>query len=302
MPERSGFQYASFDWESYMRFRPAYPPKVYSTVYDHHKANGGSFNSAVDIGAGIGIVSAELVKKFSHVTVTDPSAEYVEAAKAFLAANPKEKVSFLQAKAEDLSTANLPGGGKVDLVAAAASIHWADAEVAVPRIADILNPGGTFAAWLYGTRLIFDCGENLDAVRAAYYTLWDDMVLARKSAYHTDALNATACRYDHLRFPTDTWTSVRRIHVSPDHLFTQPVGEGFPSHVTADQSVETFDDEKMISREADYEWVEGFLWSLMPDVNLKEFVPERFAALKEAMGGRTYGVRWAFVLVLATRK
>ncbi|EGP85359.1 uncharacterized protein MYCGRDRAFT_105469 [Zymoseptoria tritici IPO323] len=91
MPERSGFQYASFDWESYMRFRPAYPPKVYSTVYDHHKANGGSFNSAVDIGAGIGIVSAELVKKFSHVTVTDPSAEYVEAAKAFLAANPKEK-------------------------------------------------------------------------------------------------------------------------------------------------------------------------------------------------------------------
>ncbi|SMY21421.1 unnamed protein product [Zymoseptoria tritici ST99CH_1A5] len=311
-PSLSGFRYESMDWKKYMRFRPAYPQKLYDTVYAHHQANGGAYDSALDIGAGPGIISAEIGKKFKHVTLTDPSAEYVNAAKSYLAsAVPDGNFDFVQTKAEDLAPSKLPKDEKVDLVVAGCCMHWTDANIAIPAIASILKPGGTFAAWTYGIRILFDRGENLDEVRDIYYSIWDKMMahsIARSDKPIIAALAATDHRYDHIPFPTSTWSSVRRIHTNagapfcyssnrPDHFPT------LPSQALPSDSVEDFHDDGMLRKdEVDYEYLEGLLWSLMPDLDMKEFAGEELGTLKKALGGKRVGVRWPFVLVLATRK
>lgn len=209
-PAPPSFNFSSMDWDAYIQFRPVYPPELYSTIYAYHDSHGGAYNSAVDIGAGVGIVSAELVKKFSHVTVTDPSSAYIASAKSHFAAFPRERIGFLQTKAEDISPKRLE---KVDLVTAAECLHWADVEAVAPRMASVLKPGGTFAAWLYGVRPLLS-GEP--EAREIFYEIYEMMIRKYETQIEKQdektggaAMNA---RLDHMPFSEDVWGDVRRVH------------------------------------------------------------------------------------------
>jgi SAM-dependent methyltransferase len=90
-------------------------------------------------------------------------------------ASPNGNFDFLKIKAEDLTVDVLPKKEKVDFVAAAECMHWTNAEVAAPRIANVLKPGGTFAAWLYGPRPIVDAKDQ--DVGKAYDAILDMLFL-----------------------------------------------------------------------------------------------------------------------------
>lgn len=295
------------DWDAYIQFRPIYPEEVYSTIYAYHDSHGGAYGSAVDVGAGVGIVSAELAKKFSHVTVTDPSEAYVSSAKSLFATLPRERIDFLQTKAEDVSLDKLPKGEKVDLVTAAECLHWADVEVAAPRIAAVLTSGGTFAAWLYGVRpLLSEQSGNLVEARDIFYEIYDKMIHQydtqiekQDEASGGAAMNA---RLDHMPLSSDTWTDVRRIHNNTD---SPMVYGGWPSQsskISTGEMVEKFANEKLLSHSADYEYLEGYLVNWIPPIKVKEFAKVELAKLQKTMDGQKIDVTWPFVLVLATKK
>jgi hypothetical protein len=73
------------------------------------------------------------------------------------------------------------------------------------------------------------------------------------------------------------------------------------SRVTEHESIETCDDE-LLSQEADYEYLEGYLSCLTPMIKVREVAKEELQALKKIMQDRTVRVRWPFVLILATRR
>jgi len=295
------------DWDGYIQFRPVYPREVYSTIYAYHDSHGGAYDSAVDIGAGVGIVSGELVKKFSHVTVTDPSELYVSSAKSHFATFPQERISFLQTKAEDISVEKLPKGKQVDLVTAAECLHWADVEVAARRIASVLKPGGTFATWLYGPQPILSeqCGVLAEA-REIFYDIYGKMIRQYETQIEKPseksggaAMNA---RLNHMPFSMDTWTDVRRIHTKTESSMVHRGWSSKSSKVSEGEKVEKFANENLLSHDADYEYLEGYLVNWIPPIKVKEFAKVELARLQKAMGGQKIGVIWPFVLVLATRK
>lgn len=79
-PRNAGFNFTHMDWVAYTAFRLAYPDAVYKTIYTHHEFHGGTTESALDVGAGIGIVTARLMERFEHVTLSDASELYISQA------------------------------------------------------------------------------------------------------------------------------------------------------------------------------------------------------------------------------
>ena len=46
------FAFKKNDWESYHEFRPSYPASMWRTWMEYHRAKGGRFENAHDIGSG----------------------------------------------------------------------------------------------------------------------------------------------------------------------------------------------------------------------------------------------------------
>lgn len=303
----TNFNFSSMDWDSYIKFRPVYPEEVYSTIYRHHDQHSGSYDSAVDLGAGVGIVSAELSNRFSHVTVTDPSEAYLSSAKSLFKALPSDRMTYLQTKAEELSLETLPSGKKVDLVTAAECLHWADVEAAAPRIASVLKPGGTFAAWLYGVRPLFcEESENLAEAKSIFYDIYDKMCYQydtqiAKKGENSGAANMNA-RLDHMPFAPDLWTDVQRIHNNTGEVMAHGDWPASPAKVRDGETVKTFSSDKLLFQHADYEYLEGYLVNWIPPIKVKEFAKEELAKLQAVIGKQKIGLTWPFVLVLATKK
>nr|POE58660.1 methyltransferase tpcm [Quercus suber] len=301
------FNFSSMDWDAYIQFRPVYPEELYATIYAYHDSHGGAYDSAVDVGAGVGIVSAELIKKFSRVVVTDPSEAYVSQAKKHFAAFPQDRLAFVQIKAEELSLEILAEGEKFDLVTAAECLHWADVEKAAPQMATVTKSGVTFAAWLYGGRpVISEQAGILAEVPKIFYDIYDKMcdqydsqIEKQDEASAGAAMNA---RLDHIRFSPDAWTDVRRIHTHTDSPMVCGRWPSRASKVTGKEKVEEFANAEILHQEADYEFLEGYLVNWIPPIKVKEFAKTELAKLKETLDGQKIGVTWPFVLVLATRK
>ncbi|CZT21469.1 uncharacterized protein RCC_07332 [Ramularia collo-cygni] len=310
MPEKQSFNFTSMDWEAYTKFRPIYPQELYSKIYAHHDSHLGAYSSAIDIGAGVGIVSIELIKKFSHVTVTDPSEAYVSSAKSLFAKYPQDKIDFLTTKAEEISLENLPKKGeKVDLVTAAECLHWADVETAMPRIAEVLKPHGTFATWMYGVKPIFSehqTGKNSAEVIKIFFDIYDKMFHRYNTTLEppTESSGGAAmtARLDHMPFDPELWKDVRRIYNNVDAPMVQ---EGMPtraSKVSEGEKCEKFENEKLLVQDADYEYLEGYLVNWIPPIKVKEWGQEELASLKKAMDGQKIEITWPLVLILATKK
>ncbi|TWS24057.1 class I SAM-dependent methyltransferase [Tsukamurella sputi] len=132
--------------EDYDRLRPRYA----DVTVDAIAAGAGS---AVDIGAGTGILSRQLRDRGVEVLAVEPDAAMAEVARA--SGVPAEVATFEEWDAR---------GRTFDLVTFGQSWHWVDADTAVPRLADLLNPGGRVV--LLWNKLRPTTPSN-DALRAA---------------------------------------------------------------------------------------------------------------------------------------
>ncbi len=116
--------------DAYDRGRPSYPRA--SAVW----LTGERSLSVLEVGAGTGKLTRELVALGHDVHATDPDQDMLS---RLSLAMPEVRVS--QAPAEELPVADR----SVDVVVGAQCFHWFDPERALPEIARVLRPGGRVA-------------------------------------------------------------------------------------------------------------------------------------------------------------
>lgn len=117
--------------QAYLDVRPGYP----DWVADHLKI--GCDDMVLDVGAGTGKLTAQLIGKSDDVWVAEPSADMRAAFARALPEFPVERV--VEAVGERLPFAD----GSVDVLTYGQSWHWLDERAASVEAARVVRPGGT---------------------------------------------------------------------------------------------------------------------------------------------------------------
>lgn len=113
---------------NYDAHRPCYPDQLIDDVL----ASGA--RRVLEGGAGTGIASMQMIERGAEVLAVEPDARMAAVAQA--KGIPVELATF-----EDWD----PAGRRFDRVVFAASFHWVDPAVALPKIRGILDDGGKLA-------------------------------------------------------------------------------------------------------------------------------------------------------------
>lgn len=126
--ERMAAEYASS--------RPPYPSGLYETL----EAEGviGPGTTVLEIGAGSGLATRELVRTGSEVVAIEPGPDL-----ASLLRRDIPGVPVLRTRLEDAELS----GASFDSVVAATSMHWVDLSVGLPKLHAALRPSGWLAVW-----------------------------------------------------------------------------------------------------------------------------------------------------------
>lgn len=120
---------------AYDAHRPRYPAQLIDDVVTP------GTRLVLDVGAGTGIASKQLAERGVTVLAVEPDERMAVSARA-------KGIDVEIATFEDWN----PAGRTFDLVVFAASFHWVDPAVALPKVHALLNPGGRLA--LIWNRLI----------------------------------------------------------------------------------------------------------------------------------------------------
>lgn len=134
----------------YDAYRPRYPDQLVDDLFAF------GAHRVLDVGAGTGIASMQLAERGADVLAVEPDARMASIAQE--KGIPTEIAAFERWE---------PAGRRFDLVVFAASFHWVDPEVALPKVHDILSAGGKLA--LIWNRLI-----PTSPTRAEFESIYQD--------------------------------------------------------------------------------------------------------------------------------
>jgi SAM-dependent methyltransferase len=134
----------SFDvWaDEYRTARPPYPDRVYDLLVECGLGPG---CRVVEVGPGTGQATRELLARGASVLAVEPGANLAAHLTADLGS------ARLQVIVSEIESVEL-APEQFDLAVSATAFHWVNAEVAVPKLARALRPGGWLAVWwnVYG--------------------------------------------------------------------------------------------------------------------------------------------------------
>ncbi|MCM3877189.1 MAG: class I SAM-dependent methyltransferase [Thermoanaerobaculia bacterium] len=119
----------------YARYRPTYPPSLFSAVSSLTTRR----ERCWDAGTGNGQAAVGLAAHFTEVVATDASADQIAHA------TPHPRVTYRVAPAESSGLSD----GWADLVTAGQAVHWFDHERFFDEVSRVLAPGGAVAVWAY---------------------------------------------------------------------------------------------------------------------------------------------------------
>jgi SAM-dependent methyltransferase len=119
----------------YDRYRPRYPEALFDDLVE--MARRGPGDPVIEFGAGTGIATAPLVDRGLVVTAIEPA----QAMAAVAAEKLGERATVAVGRFEEWVPAD-----PVELVVAFNAWHWVNPEVAVDLVAELITPGGVFAA------------------------------------------------------------------------------------------------------------------------------------------------------------
>jgi SAM-dependent methyltransferase len=131
--KRGDERIAEFDATAlaYDRHRPRYPAALFDglVAVDGLKAG----DRVVEIGAGTGLATSDLIDRGFRVTAVEPSSSMA----ALLAAKVGKRAEVTVGRFEDVAIE-----GPVSSVVAFNSWHWVKPETGLERLVDLLEPGG----------------------------------------------------------------------------------------------------------------------------------------------------------------
>jgi SAM-dependent methyltransferase len=137
----------------YARFRPIYPPALFTWLAEIAPDHG----VAWDCATGSGQAACDLAAYFARVIATDASPSQLAAA----APRPRVEYRIAPAEASGLTE------GSVALVTVAQALHWFDLDRFYAEVRRVSRPGGMIAVWSYGV-LVVESDPINDRVRAFY--------------------------------------------------------------------------------------------------------------------------------------
>lgn len=120
----------------YSAFRPEYPPAIFGHILRLIPAE--RRNCAVDLGAGTGKATVELVKHFARVIAVEPDPLMAEKLRE---TEPRAEVRLTTAEESEQAASS------ADLVNCATSLHWMDVPRVMLNVAGWLRPGGILAVY-----------------------------------------------------------------------------------------------------------------------------------------------------------
>jgi SAM-dependent methyltransferase len=176
---------------AYDAHRPQYP----DPMIDDLMADGAHL--ILDVGAGTGIASQQFAERGAKVLAVEPDARM--AAVAELKGLPVELDTFERWR---------PAGRRFDMVTFAASFHWVDPAVALPKVRTVLRAGGRLA--LLWNRLIPTTPTRDDF--AAIYADYMDTDTALMDGCRGELVAALAAA----GFTAEQRTYRRSVHYSRD--------------------------------------------------------------------------------------
>lgn len=292
---------STFDWKSYISYRPDYRlSNFYDLIWDYHLKNGGQWNVAQDVGCGPGNVTEVLAEKFDKVHASDANAYIVEVAKSRLGS---DKVTFEVARAEDVTEP------QADLITAAECIPLMNQEAAIDAWARLLKPGGTLAIWFYGGPIWPDKEVELQYLMRKIGSRSCDEFRPFKGTPWERIWTVVSSWLDLLHFPEKDWQSVKRMKWNNDRelSFIDMAEYDFEvkyEDMSKNDEVSEKKDRSFWAKQADFAWAKGFVDAQIPrtkDYETDE-VKEMFGKMKDEMGSKTYNISWPVVLILATKK
>lgn len=127
-----------FEWmaAAYAGARPPYPRNLYDVLENEEVIGPGK--RVLEVGAGSGLATRELVRSGSDVVAIEPGPQL-----ARLLEDDVPEASVRRARLEDVE---LPDSS-FDSAVAATSMHWVDLSVSLPKLHAALRPGGRLAVW-----------------------------------------------------------------------------------------------------------------------------------------------------------
>jgi SAM-dependent methyltransferase len=182
--------------ENYDAFRPRYPEQLIDDVLSP------GAHRVLEGGAGTGIASMQMIDRGADLLAVEPDARMAAVARA--KGIPVELSTF-----EDWD----PAGRRFDRVVFAASFHWVDPAVALPKIRGILDDGGKLA-------LIWNRLRPTTPTRAEFESIYRDYMEIETHRHdgNTDQIvtliddagfEVTQQRYQHeLHYSAQQWVDI----------------------------------------------------------------------------------------------
>jgi SAM-dependent methyltransferase len=177
----------------YDRYRPRYPQSLVAALVP------GRGTRVLDVGAGTGIASAQLMEAGAEVLAVEPDPRMAAVASG-------KGVRVEQATFEDWQ----PAGRTFDLVVFAQSFHWMQPERALTKVASILSSGGRLALLSNRVTPLSPTRQDLDEAFAGHL---DGSQRKAIDAVHDEGLTAII---EGSGFTVDRRSTVERVHYTGD--------------------------------------------------------------------------------------
>lgn len=146
---------------NYDRARWDYPPALFADILAYKGEGGG--NNALEIGAGTGKATAPMLGLGYNVTAVELGANMAE----FMREKFRGQSGF-NVMVSSFEEADLPDD-RWDMIYAASSFHWVDAEVGCPKAFRLLKSGGVFALFRNNVMKGYDFHVDVETLYEKYY-------------------------------------------------------------------------------------------------------------------------------------
>ncbi|KAK0724655.1 S-adenosyl-L-methionine-dependent methyltransferase [Lasiosphaeris hirsuta] len=287
------------NWGDYLSFRPVYPQSFFDRIFEHHfRRPQAGHATAHDIGAGCGIVSAGLAKRFDHVIVSDPNDGYTTLARKLLVEQSglaASQFTFLQEGAEKTSAA----AGTTDLITAAEMMHWTNTAVAVKEFARELKAGGTLALTYYTVPRIV----NNEPAQKIWRAIWSEYAARAQGELYDHAFGIVNSAFQSIRLPEAEWEGVKRVYINTGGSivpFAIDARRG-ANQVRADEETVWIEGDKDWYDVQGVDWLKGYLGTWVPVIPEAE-IQGLWTSLEAALNGEPASLETPLVLIFGTKK